>query len=258
MEKQPVELNLVLPPNFFDSPQEDMCSPSPSEALAHAMLWHVMGLDADDIKKGSPAHKEPDCMVSTGEGIEVVWGENDVNMRVFDGSNQPDGCSTHYGTVEVVLKERIQKKYNKLRKGNYSGASKVTLFCLLVSSLPLWYCMDQEYAYYSDYGLADKMIMCERDLFWKALQYQYIGTDKFSNIYIACPTLDGKYACFNINNLASGKHGITIFNVSDPNCVPVYRRIDYSETPITSKTPCRIHIISMTNEINLEERNVTE
>lgn len=217
------------------------------------MLWHIIGVDADDIRKGDPAHKEPDCMVSTGEGIEVVWGENNANMRIFDGSVQPNGHSTLYGTVEVALKERIENKYDKLNNGNYSGASKVALFCLLVSSLPLWYCMDEEYAYYSDYSFADKMIMHERDLFWKALQYQYIGDGKFSNIYIACPTFDGKYACFDIERLASGNDGITIFNVSNPDCVPIYRRIGCSDTLITSKTPCRIHIICRQESLTQEK-----
>ena len=56
------------------------------------MLWHVIGVDADDIRKGDPAHKEPDCMVCTGEGIEVVWGENNERICVFltEVSNRTD------------------------------------------------------------------------------------------------------------------------------------------------------------------------
>lgn len=258
MERESAEFNLFLPQGFFDSPQGNMTSVSPSEALALAMLWHIIGVNADEIKKGDPSNKEPDCIISSGEGIEVVWAEDNTIMRILDGSISPDGQSRLYGTVEEAIKKQIDRKFEKLNRGYYSGASKVSLFCLLVTSLPLWYCADEEYSGYSDLSGVDALVICERNCFWKALQYQYIGTDKFSNIYITCPTFDGKYACFDIDNLASEKSGITIFEVSKPNCIPVYRRIDCSNTPITSKTPRQVHIISVTNKIDAEGTYLNE
>ena len=243
----PVEMNIYVSEDFFKAPNEGPLSESPSEKLSREVLGCVFQIDPKSIRKGNPDRKEPDCMLPDGSGVEVFWGEPDQSLRQLEGNVPPTGVGISPLEFEFTIKNRIDKKTQKQKKGNYSGARNVSLCCILVTPVISWYFTVPEYMDCSAGNRFDDWAKMQRELFWEALHYQYIESGLFENIYIICPTHDRRYICFDIKGYHNDEDWFILIASRNENCLPHCELVDKKQQ-ITWKTQLIWHIIQVVGE----------
>ena len=184
-------------------------------------------------------------MLPDGSGVEVVWGEANHQLRQIDGSVQLSQTGISELDFEVTIKERIEKKAQKMKKGNYSGASNVSVCCVLLTPMIQWYFTADEYADCQKGNILDSIAIYRRELFWKALYFEYIETGTFDTIYIVCPTHDKRYVCFDICGYFTNQDWLTILGVRTPLLVPICDIEDAHGEQISHCSSLVWHIINM-------------
>ena len=136
-----------------------------------------------------------------------------------------------------VISEATERKANK----NYSCISNLVI--ITISTVPTWYAipdLNKEYSFIKKHW---NIIYKTRNDLFNILYRQYIALNKFENIYIIQPTIDGKFALFNIKDFALNKNSfLTIVTSSNTRMFPTYKLID-SETPEDIKS-LKIRIVN--------------
>lgn len=227
-----IELTLYLPSQFLDSTKEDLYE-SPSEAMSHEILSVVLGIDTMKIRKGNPKAHEPDCLLPDGSGVEVVWGEPESTLCQLNGVIPLENSGVLLQTIEHRIMKRIDSKVQKANNGNYSSASKISVCCVLVTPIIQWYFTAAGYEKCSAGQTADDCAKYKRELFWRALHYQYIENGPLDNIYIVCPTHDKRYACIDIKSYIADEDWLTILGTFQPLSVPLIEIHDTHGEQIT-------------------------
>ena len=242
-----VEMNLYVSDGFFKAPDKGPLSESPSEELSREVLGCVFQIDPKSIRKGNPSRKDPDCMLPDGSGIEVFWGESEQSLRQLEGDVPPTRTGISPLDFEYTIKSRIDNKTQKQKKGNYSAATNVSLCCILVTPVISWYFTAPEYVDCSAGIQFDEYAKTRRELFWEALHDQYIESGPFENIYIICPTHDGRYICFDIKGYHNDEEWFTLIASKNGYCLPFCELVDKKQK-VAWNTQLVWHIIQVGGE----------
>lgn len=216
------ELELSIPPSFFDSAKEENNFESVSEKIAKQFLQEICNIK--DLQRGNESNSEPDY-ISDGKGYEVTFGIKNSLIPQLKGIRPLNSASRNVEN-EIIndIQEALERKKNKL----YSVPT--TLVIITVETIIPWY-----YQFYFD--TTDSFmhyywnIRCQkRNEFFNCINNNYIQSGDFDNIYIIIPTIRQEFALFNISAFCKGyKNGITQVATSNPIAYPTYKIINVVE-----------------------------
>lgn len=106
-----IELELSIPPHFFDSAREENNYESVSEKIAKVFLKEVCGVD--DIHRGDDKKSEPDY-VSNNSGYEVTFAIKQSLIPQLKGV-QPLNHSNRNTEMETIsdIQTALERKKEK-------------------------------------------------------------------------------------------------------------------------------------------------
>lgn len=225
------ELELSIPPHFFDSTRKKNNSESVSERIAKLFLTEICKVQ--NLRRGDANVFEPDY-VSGKNGYEVTFAIKDSIIQQFKGI-RPLDKSFRNSESEVIadIKESLENKKDK----TYSVPTSLVI--ITVDTIIPWYA-----PFYMD--LSDRFMQSywkqrnqRRNAFFNSIYKEYILSKKMENIFIINPTIKQEFALFDISAFYNGeKEAIIQVATDNPIAFPSYKitNVIKDDNPLFSKT----------------------
>ena len=210
-----LELELSIPPHFFDSAKEENDFESVSERIAKQFLKEICGVN--NLRRGDEKASEPDY-VSNDRGYEVTFAIKQSLIPQLKGV-QPLNHSSRNTEKETI--SDIQTALERKKEKTY--CLPTTLVIVTVETIIPWYCN-----FYFDIDDPFMRLMWSkhiqtRDEFFNEMYTDYIGSGIFDNIIIINPTIKQEFAVFSIKAFHQQSHqGITRVATTKPLAYPTY------------------------------------
>ena len=226
-----IDVELNIPPKFFDSAKEDNQYESVSERIAKQFIISI--LNVPNIRRGDDKLKEPDY-ISGSNGFEVTFAINKSHIPQLKGVKPIDPSSWN---IEQELIDNVLDAINRKSQKTYSCPT--SLIIITLETLYTWY-----YSLYTkEIGWFDKIVWKaytkKRNDFFDGVFENYISTGLFDNIYIIQPTHSKEFALYDIKLYAqSGEGFITRVGITNPDIFPTYTVANVKKE--TTKEPIKL------------------
>lgn len=211
-----LELELSIPPHFFDSAKEENDFESVSERIAKQFLKEICGVN--NLRRGDEKAYEPDY-VSNNRGYEVTFAIKQSMIPQLKGV-QPLNHLNRNTEKETICD--IQTALERKKEKTY--CLPTTLVIITVETIIPWY-----YHFYFDTTDSFMQLMwsnkCQnRNDFFSRIHTNYICSGTFDNIIIINPTIKQEFALIDINSFCQGlDNGITQVATANPIAYPTYK-----------------------------------
>ena len=217
-----VNVELNIPPHFFDSANEQNNFESVSERIAKQILSTI--LDIKNIRRGNAELFEPDYM-SDNDGYEVTFAIETSLIPQLKGVRP---INTSNRNLEHELITDITNALERKSVKKYSCPTSVVV--ISIETLITWYTSfkNQENSFESRMLnlIYEKGYQRNRNNFFEHLVRKYIEQNVFQNIYILQPTHNGEFALYDmIRYRDTPKDFISYVGVSHPEAFPMYKVI---------------------------------
>ena len=236
-----VNVELNIPPHFFDSANESNNYESVSERISKQILTTILG--GENIRRGDAEAFEPDY-VSGDSGYEVTFAiENSLipqlkGVRPLSFSNR---------NIEHELIKDITNAVNRKAAKKYSCPTSVVV--ISIETLITWYTSFKSEENNFEARILkliyEKGYLRNRNEFFKYLADEYIEKGMFKDIYILQPTHNGEFALYDILQYRDNPQDfISYIGVSHPEAFPTYKVISVDNEDLNKAITYKTTIIN--------------
>lgn len=226
-----IDIELNIPPKFFESAKEENDFESISERIAKLFITSILNIP--DIRRGNAEFYEPDY-VSGENGYEITFAIRESHIPQLKGVKPVDFTTWN---IEQELIDNISVAIERKAGKTYSHPTSLVIITL--ESLYTWY--HSVYTKETDWfeKLAWNVYTKRRNDFFNKIFQNYIESETFNNIYVIQPTHNREFALFDIKKYATKcEEFITLVGVSHPEFFPTYSVINIKKE--TSKEPIKL------------------
>lgn len=210
-----IEMELNIPPKFFESAKEENDFESVSERIAKQFITSI--LNVPKVQRGNAELREPDY-ISGKNGYEITFAIKESHIPQLKGVKPVDSSSWN---IEQELIENITVAVKRKAVKDYSCPTSLVIISL--ENLYIWYhfVYNKETDWFGQ--LAWRVYNKKRNDFFNKLFENYIATATFDNIFLIQPTHNKEFVLFDIRKHAEGSEEfITRVGVSHPEFFPTY------------------------------------
>ena len=233
-----VDVELNIPPKFFESAKLDNKFESVSERIAKQFITSILKIPS--VKRGNAELKEPDY-VSEGLGFEVTFAVNEALIPQLKGVKPIDPSMWN---MEEELIDSVLDAVERKAKKTYSCPTSLVVITL--ETLYIWY-----HTIYSGVSkdwfeqLAWNIYTKKRNTLFNDIFKKYIQTKVFDNVYIIQPTHVKEFAFFDINGFVNkDEEFVTRVGVTNPELFPTYSIIQVQKEKYSEPIKFRTTIIN--------------
>ena len=221
-----VNVELNIPPHFFDSANEKNNFESVSERIAKQILTTILGIE--NIRRGDAEAFEPDY-VSGDVGYEVTFAIENSLIPQLKGVRP---LNTSNRNIEHELIKDITNAVDRKAAKKYSCPTSVVV--ISIETLITWYTSfkseENDFETRILKSIYEKGYLKNRNEFFKHLADEYIEKGIFKDIYILQPTHTGEFALYDILQYKDNpKDFISFIGVSHPEAFPTYKVISVNK-----------------------------